>query len=88
MVRKDVIIPIEYAEKFLGFVCNYEFEKGENKSCKCYCKLCKNNLCKTHYKIDNKNIDNKSIWIKSHDKIIEDSKKRMNQYIKKKMRKE
>jgi hypothetical protein len=87
MVRKYIMIPIEYAEKCLDFVCNYEFKKGENKSCKCYGKLYKNNLCKTHYKIGNRNIDNKSILIKSHYKIIEDSKKTMNQYIKKKMRK-
>ena len=45
MVRKDVIIPIEYAEKVLGFVCNYEFRKGENKGCKCYGKIC----CKHSY---------------------------------------
>ena len=87
MVRKYIMMPIEYAEKCLGFVCNYEFKKGENKSCKCYGKLYKNNLCKPHYKIDTRNIDNKSILIKSHDKIIEHSKKTMNQHIKKKMRK-
>ena len=81
------MISIEYAEKCLGFVCNYEFKTSENESCKCYGKLYKNNLCKTHYKIDNRNTDNKSILPKSHDKIIEDSKKTMNQYIKKKMRK-
>ena len=85
--RKDIMIPIEYVEKFLGFVCNYKFKKGENNGCKCYGKLYKDNLCKPHYKIDNRNIDNKSIWINSHDKIIEGWKKTMNQYIKMKMRK-
>lgn len=75
MVRKYIMIPIEYADKFLDFVCNYEFKKGENKGFKCYGRLYKDNLCKTHYKIDNRNIDNKSILIKSDNKIIEDSKK-------------
>lgn len=79
MVRKYIMIPIEYAENFLDFVCNYKFKKGENKDCKCYGKLYRDNLCKTHYKISNRNIDNKrdnkSILIKSNDKIIEDSKK-------------
>ena len=75
MVRKYIMIPIEYAEKCLGFVCNYEFRKGENKGCKCYGKIYKNKLCKTHYKIENQNIDNKSILIKGHDEILEHSKK-------------
>lgn len=48
MIRKYIMISIEYAEKCLGFVCNYEFKTSENESCKCYGKLYKNNLCKTH----------------------------------------
>lgn len=75
MVRKYIMIPIEYAEIFLGLVCNYELKKGENKGCKCYGKLYEDNLCKADFKIDNWNIDYKSILIKSDDKIIEYSKK-------------
>lgn len=30
MVRKYIMIPIEYAEIFLGLVCNYEFKKVVN----------------------------------------------------------
>ena len=51
MVRKYIMIPIEYAEKLLDFVCNYELRKGENKGYKCYGKLYKDNLCKTDYKL-------------------------------------
>ena len=51
MVRKYIMVPIEYAEKCLDFVCNYELRKGENKGYKCYDKLYKDNLCKTDYKL-------------------------------------